>query len=65
MHDEPPLAALVGKRVKVTPGPGEVVLGVLVGLCDHPTMVLELPDGSRRVVPQALPVVPAPDEEDA
>ena len=62
---------LLGKQVLATSPQGRIWSGKLIGLADHPTLVLEQSDGTRLSLPQSLnvvedthPVVPVVDVRD-
>lgn len=61
--NRPDLFALVGQRVTITgPGHADPLTGMLTALADHPTLILDLDDGQRRVFRQDRCKVTSADE---
>jgi Biotin protein ligase C terminal domain len=54
-----------GQRVRVTNPSGETWTGRIVGLADHPAMLLERDDGCRVMLPQCFAVEQVRDEDHA
>lgn len=63
--NRPALQALLGKHVNITSSNGGTWAGTLIGLANHPTMIINQADGTRLALPQQFTVTEAPQDEPA